>query len=299
MKVLLTGSNGLLGQKLVDLFLQENIEFLAISRGNNRHPHSHKFQYQNVDIVDKGSLHQCFTSYKPDVILNTAALTNVDACETQKEECVALNVTAVRDMFEYAKANNAFLIQLSTDFIFDGKDGPYKEEDKPNPLSFYGQSKWDAEQILINDNYSNWAILRTIIVYGLVNEMSRSNLVLWAKSALEKGQKINVVNDQFRSPTLAEDLAMACLLAIKKHATGIYNISGETTYAVNELVEQVAEVFNLDKSLINATDSVSLGQPANRPPRTGFIIDKAKKELGFKPHTFKEGLQMVKQQLEK
>jgi dTDP-4-dehydrorhamnose reductase len=142
-----------------------------------------------------------------------------------------------------------------------------------------------------------WSILRTIIVYGIADDMSRSNLVLWAKGALEKGQKINVVDDQFRSPTLAEDLAEGCILCAEKTAEGIFNISGEKTYSILELVHKVAEYWKLDKSLINPVSSATINQSAKRPPRTGFIIDKAKKVLGYNPHSFEEGLAVLDAQL--
>jgi dTDP-4-dehydrorhamnose reductase len=127
--------------------------------------------------------------------------------------------------------------------------------------------------------------------------MSRSNVVLWAKSALEKGDKINVVDDQFRSPTLAEDLAMGCFLIAEKEATGIYNLSGKDTMSILELVQTVADFYGLDKSLINPIKSNTLNQPAKRPPITGFILDKAKNELGYNPHSFLEGLQILDSQL--
>jgi dTDP-4-dehydrorhamnose reductase len=142
-----------------------------------------------------------------------------------------------------------------------------------------------------------WAIARTIIVYGIVDNMSRSNIVLWAKDALSKGQKINVVDDQFRSPTLAEDLAEGCILIAEKGATGVYNLSGPNTFSILDLVYKVADYWKLDKSLVTPSKSNTLNQPAKRPPRTGFIIDKAKKELGYNPHSFEEGLKILDGQL--
>ena len=127
--------------------------------------------------------------------------------------------------------------------------------------------------------------------------MSRSNIVLWAKEALTKGQKINVVDDQFRSPTLAEDLAAGCILIAEKEATGVYNLSGPKTLSVLEIVNAVAGYWKLDKSLITPSKSNTLNQAAKRPPRTGFIIDKAIKELGYAPHSFEEGLEILDKQI--
>ena len=167
-----------------------------------------------------------------------------------------------------------------------------------NPVSYYGWSKAEAERI-VKENSKDWAILRTILVYGLVDHMSRSNVVLWAKSALEKGNPINVVDDQFRMPTLAEDLAEGCLLAFEKHANGIFNISGKDYMSVIELVERVADFYKLDKSIINRVSSSTLNQPAKRPPRTGFTLEKSMRVLGYNPRKFEDGLAILDQQLKK
>jgi dTDP-4-dehydrorhamnose reductase len=187
-------------------------------------------------------------------------------------------------------------VHLSTDFIFDGLAGPYKEDDLPCPVSFYGESKLAAE-LLLKESEIDWTILRTIIVYGVVNDMSRSNIVLWAKGALEKGNPINIVNDQWRMPTLAEDLAEICLLAVSKRAKGVYNASGKDMMSIIELVEQVADFYGLDKSLINPISSASLNQAAKRPVKTGFILDKSIKELGYAPHSFIEGMKIMEAQV--
>jgi dTDP-4-dehydrorhamnose reductase len=127
--------------------------------------------------------------------------------------------------------------------------------------------------------------------------MSRSNIVLWVKNSLEQGKSIQVVNDQWRTPTLAEDLAMGCYLAAIKKAKGIYNISGKDFLSPYDIAIQTAEFFRLDKSLIKPTDSSQFKQPARRPLTTGFIIDKARKELGYEPHSFKEGIQLLASQI--
>ncbi|MEY3678787.1 MAG: hypothetical protein RI924_928 [Bacteroidota bacterium] len=294
---MLTGSNGLLGQKIIDLaLLNPEIELIATSKGPNRHPLRSTYQYQDLDICNPDQMKSFIRQLKPDVIIHTAAMTNVDACENDQEACLELNVRAVETIAAVCKDEDIHLVHLSTDFIFDGADGPYTEDAKPNPLSFYGQSKLDAEQI-IQTSGCRAAILRTIIVYGIVNDMSRSNIVLWAKAALEKGETISVVNDQWRMPTLAEDLAACCLLAAQKEAEGIYNASGKDMMNMVELVEQVAEFWKLDKSLIKAITSESLNQKAKRPPKTGFILDKTIRELGYQPHSFIEGLSILDKQL--
>ena len=297
MKILITGSNGLLGQKLVKLLAnKEGINLLATSTGENRIKAITGFDYISLDITNKLQVEQVFNQFKPNVVINTAAMTNVDACEDKKEECWNLNVNAVKNLIEASEKHQTHLIHLSTDFIFDGENGPYKEEDKPNPLSYYGESKYEAEK-LVQQAKTKWSIVRTIIVYGVVEDMSRSNIVLWAKQALEKGNPLTIVNDQFRMPTLAEDLAYACWLIAEKSATGIYHICGKDFMSVIELVNRVADFYGYDKSIISPIKSSSLNQAAKRPPKTGFVLDKAYKELEYSPCSFEEGLGIVTEQL--
>ena len=223
-------------------------------------------------------------------------MTNVDACEAERAKCYALNVQSVKNLIDVCQIRDIQLIHLSTDFIFDGENGPYTEEAEPNPLSYYGETKLESELILKKSS-CRWAILRTIIVYGIVNDMSRSNIVLWAKGALEKGESIHVVNDQWRMPTLAEDLAACCLLAVKKNASGVFNASGKDLMSILEIVERVADHYGLNKSLIKAISAESLNQVAKRPKKTGFILDKAILELGYSPHSFEEGMAIMDKQL--
>lgn len=304
MKILITGSNGLLGQKLVyKLRNNKDIKCVATARGENRLVKKEGYDYETLDITSLSNVQEVFKKHLPEVVINTAAMTNVDLCETDKENCWAMNVTAVQhqvDTLEQLKKEipdyKPHFIHLSTDFIFDGTHGPLDEDEKPNPLSYYAESKLAAEKI-VQASSLNWAIARTVLVYGIVDNMSRSNIVLWVKSNLEQGKKINVVDDQFRTPTLAEDLADGCLLIAQKRAKGIYNISGKDFYSILELAQTVADYYGLDKSLINPSKSADIKQPAMRPPITGFIIDKAKKELGYAPHSFVEGIKILEDQI--
>lgn len=296
-KILITGANGLLGQKLIDLYLSKPEKTLiATAKGACRYPHRQNFVYASLDIGNEQEVKDVLNKFRPDCVINTAAMTNVDACETDKEGCDQLNIHAVRYLAQACESIGAQLIHISTDFIFDGLHGPYSEEDEALPLSYYGLSKLKGEE-MVKTFCTKWAILRTVLVYGVVHDMSRTNIVLWAKGALEKGQKINVVDDQFRTPTLAEDLAMGCFLAEDRDARGIYNISGKDFMSIFDLVNAIATHYGLDASLINRSDSTTLNQPAKRPPVTGFKLDKAMRELNYQPHSFKEGLDIVKQQL--
>ena len=296
-KVLITGSNGLLGQKLVYALKQrEDVEVLATARGENRLVDQIGYQYISLDISNQQEVEEVFAKYQPQIVMHCAAMTNVDICESKREECWNINVQSVDYLCNAAEKVKAHFIHVSTDFIFDGKSGPYKEDAIANPVSYYGESKLAAEKI-VEKYQGSWAILRTVLVYGLVDNMSRSNIVLWAKGELEKGKSINVVNDQFRTPTLAEDLAKGCILAMDKKAQGIYNISGKDYMSIIELVNKVADYYHLDKSLIKPISSESLKQPAKRPPVTGFILDKAIKDLGYAPHSFEEGIAILEQQM--
>jgi dTDP-4-dehydrorhamnose reductase len=302
LKILITGSNGLLGQKLVYKLRNRNdVTCIATAKGENRLVKRDGYEYASLDITNNNNVQEVFSKFLPDVVINTAAMTNVDACETEKELCWSLNVTAVENQVNSleklsTKDYAPHFIHLSTDFIFDGTHGPLDENEKPNPLSYYAESKLAAEKVTQAAKVS-WAIARTVLVYGIVDNMSRSNIVLWVKSNLEQGKKINVVDDQFRTPTLAEDLADGCILIAEKKARGIYNISGKDFYSILELAQVVADYYKLDKSLINPSKSADIKQPAKRPPITGFIIEKAKRELGYNPHSFVEGIKILEDQI--
>ncbi len=296
MKILITGSNGLLGQKLVHLLLEKGESVIATSRGANRLPIGNAV-YESLDITDAQQTLAVISHHRPEVVINTAAMTNVDQCELEKEACWQLNVKAVENLIAACTAANSHLLHLSTDFIFDGTHGPLSEEEKANPISYYGESKWAAEQLLFKSNIS-WSIARTVLVYGLAHDMSRSNIVLWVKNSLEAGKTIQVVNDQWRTPTLAEDLAMGCYLIAKNKAKGIFNISGEEMLTPYQMAIKTAAVFGLDQQLIQETDGSKFTQVAKRPPKTGFIVNKAKRELGYQPHSFDDGLNILKTQIE-
>lgn len=296
MRVLVTGSNGLLGQKLTDLYAQrDHVELIATGRGEDRSA-GQKHKYYQLDITLQQDINAAFEKFRPDVVINTAAMTQVDQCEEDRDACWLQNVTAVKYLIEACAKYNTFLVHLSTDFIFDGETGPYDETAQPNPLSYYGESKLAAEKALQQSNIE-WAIVRTVLVYGLVHDMSRSNIILWVKKSLEEKKEIKVVNDQWRTPTLAEDLAMGCALIAEKRAIGIYNISGKDLLTPYDMAIKTAAFFDLDTSTMVQTDGSIFKQPAKRPPKTGFILDKAQKDLGYTPRSFDEGIAILSQQM--
>ena len=294
-KVIITGSNGLLGQSLLNLLLAEKDKYqvFGFSRGSNRSGRD-DFSYVSIDITEKEELKKAIIKIKPKFIINTAAMTQVDDCENSKESCDLLNVTVVKWLSEISFKIRAHLIHISTDFIFDGIKGNYSETDEANPLSYYGLSKLKSEEVLVNSKI-NYTILRTILVYGKVYDMSRTNIVLWVKQMLENGKEITIVNDQFRTPTYVEDLALACKISMDKKATGIFNVASNTLLSVFEIAQEIAKAFGLDKKLIKPISTSTLNQTAPRPAKTGFNLTKTNKELGFYPKSFAEDLQKFKE----
>lgn len=298
MKILITGANGLLGQKLVVLLADKpHIEVVATSKGANRITYElPTYTYHSLDITQPAQVDQIISSEKPDVVIHTAAMTNVDECELNQDICWLLNVQAVQHLIQAAEKQGCFLIHLSTDFIFSGDRPLLQEDDQAKPVNFYGKSKLEAEKLVMKSQL-DYAIARTVLVYGVTPNMSRSNIILWVKESLEQNKNIKVVDDQYRTPTLAEDLAMGCYLIAEKKAKGIFHISGKEVLTPYQMALQVADFFGLNAELIAKTDSQSLKQPAMRPPETGFVIGKANEVLGYSPHSFREGIQIVSEQL--
>lgn len=296
MRLLVTGSNGLLGQKLTKLAERdEEVSLFATGRRPSVIA-MQRGEYLSMDITNPDDAERIISKVKPDVVIHTAAMTNVDQCEQDHEGCWKTNVDAVRYLLNAAEKSKSHFIYISTDFVFDGSHGPLDETEPPNPVNYYGQSKAAAEQLVMSST-TTWCVIRTVLVYGITRDMSRSNIVLWVKENLEQRKPIRVVNDQWRTPTLAEDLALGTYIAAKKKAKGIFHISGKDMLTPFDIANLTADYFSLDKALITPVDASVFQQPAKRPARTGFIIEKARKELLFEPHTFSEGIAILARQL--
>ncbi len=293
MRILITGSNGLLGQKLVKLCLERGLNFIATSKGENRNPDCPTINYLSLDISIFSEINNVFQFYYPTHVIHTAAITNVDYCEEHNDECQIMNVDATKLLLRASIQYNAHFQLLSTDFVFDGEKGNYKEEDIVNPLSVYAKSKVDAENVLQTSMTDNWSIVRTIIVYGEGNNLSRTNIVLWAKEALKTGNEITIVDDQFRAPTWAEDLAWGCLEIVLRNKKGVFHISGPETMSVIDLVYRIADFYGLPKNQIKPIRSTTLNQAAKRPPKTGFDLTKARNELNYEPLTLEKSLELL------
>jgi len=297
-KILVTGANGLLGQKLSRIFSQKKEVKLTVTARQSLHYSLPESEFIKMEISNQKEVNKVIAEVSPEVVINTAAMTKVDDCETNREQCWLCNTTAVEFLVRACEKINSHFIQLSTDFVFDGTNGPNTESDIPNPLSFYGKSKLASEQILQNSSLP-WSIVRTVLVYGVSQPIPRSNIVLWVIENLRNKNIIEVIDDNWRTPTLAEDLATGCELIAMRKVSGVYHISGEEIMTPYEIAIKTAGYFGLNKDYIHRTDSVKFKQKAPRPRKTGFIIEKAKRDLGYQPRSFNEGLELVKKQLSK
>ncbi len=295
MKILVTGANGLLGQHLLKMLTNSMAyEIIATGRGDARLPFikNGRYNYFSLDITDGMAVAAFIDQHQPTVIIHTAAITQVDECETNPISCWNTNVTATRFLVSAAESIAAHFIFISTDFVFDGMNGPYKETDLAGPVNYYGSSKLAAEKAVMESQLS-WSIVRTVLVYGNILIGNRSNMVSWVQQNLLDGKNIKVVSDQWRTPTYVEDLAKGILLVVEKKATGIFHISGPEMLSPYEMAILTANYLHLNTGLVEKVDASIFLQPGKRPAKTGFIIDKARQELGFAPMSFVEGLKQM------
>ena len=292
--VLITGVNGLLGSYLAPYLLSAGYRVIGIGKGACRLnlAANDKFVYHEIDITHDFKLQQLMASEKPEVVVHAAAITQVDECQLNQENCEEVNVRGTATVLLNAEEFCRHFIFISTDFVFDGEQGNYSEDNHLNPVSWYGFTKVQAESI-VESSDMNWSIVRTCLVYGNTPEGGRNNIVNWVKDSLEQHKSINVVNDQVRTPTFAGDLAKGIEAIIQKKLTGIFHISGEEVLTPYEMAMKTADYLKLDAKLINEVDASVFSQPAKRPLKTGFDISKAKAELGFEPVRFGKGLALM------
>lgn len=290
-RVLITGANGLLGQELVRLMSRyPEYDVLATARDANPRFDGCSCGYAPLDITDVAGIRRVFQDFTPGVVINCAAMTQVDDCETDRDTCWKVNADAVENLAKHCDQVGAQLIQVSTDFVFDGEDGPYREDARPNPLSYYGKSKQAGENAARGAGLEKWAIARTVLVFGTGEDLGRSNFVLWVIDKLSNGDSIHVVTDQWRTPTYAPDLAAGIERIARYGKSGVFHVSGRDYMSVYEFAKVIAEVFDLDGGLIHPTDGSQFQQKADRPAKSGFIILKAETELGYKPRPIREAL---------
>jgi len=290
MKILVTGANGFLGYYLVEQLLAKGLTVVATGKGDCRLPFSdHKnFSYETMDFTDPFSIHDVFEKVKPNVVVHAGAMSKPDDCENDQMMAYLVNVEGTVQLLINSEELKSFFIFLSTDFVFDGEKGMYNETDVPKPVNYYGRTKLEAEDA-VKEYVHDWAIVRTVLVYGK-NHSGHNNILKIVKEKLEKGEEYSVVDDQVRTPTYVEDLAKGIVSIIENKAKGIFHLSGKDVLTPYQMAMKTADHLKLGSSVLKKVTAASFSQPARRPLKTGFIIDKAKRELGYKPVSFEEGL---------
>lgn len=295
MKIFITGANGLLGQAITSVFSRETGWELICSSVEEKSFLGYGHKYEQLDITNKEEVKRIISEHKPDVIVNCAAFTNVDGCETEHELCWKLNVDGLKNLIIAARREGSKVVHLSTDYVFDGKNGPYTEEDTPNPISFYGRSKLAAENALTTSGI-DYAIVRTMVLFGLGVNI-KQNFALWMIDKLKAGESINIVDDQIGNATMIDDLAWGILKVIEKNKTGIFNIAGKDILSRYDFALKICDVFEFNKAFVRRIKTADLKQPAPRPLNSGLVTLKASTLLGINLMDSLESIRLLKTQL--
>jgi dTDP-4-dehydrorhamnose reductase len=294
-KMLILGSNGLLGQNLVKTF-QDKYKLVTASKEVKTYIPESNLEYFTIDLTQRRETRDLLNKVSADIIINTAAFTNVDLCEKNEEKCWAVNVRSVENIIEGTENTKTVLVQLSTDYVFNGKHSPYHENSETEPLGVYGRSKLAAENI-IKGCPLEYQIIRTQVLFGTGNEI-RPNFVTWVIEQLKNNNRIKVVNDQIGSPTYVPDLCTGISNLLKKRAYGVFHISSESSISRYDFAIKIAEVFGLDQELIESAETEQLKQSALRPVNSTFIIDKLVNYTQWQPNSLDEALIHFNKELE-
>ncbi len=293
-RILIVGSNGMLGQSLCKFYSSQNNILLLGCSVEDKSLVS-RLDYIQSDVTKRNEVKKTILDFYPDYIINASAYTNVDKSEIERELAWKVNVKGIEYIAEAARVIDARIVHISTDYIFDGKDGPYAEDEKPNPLGYYARTKLASENALKLSGVLH-TILRTNVLYG-ADSNGKTGFVRWLVNALRDGKDVRIVTDQVNNPTFVDDLVQAISKVIEYNKTGIYNIGGKDFLSRFEFSEIIADYFGLDKNLIKPITTDELKQPARRPLKSGLITLKAETELGYKPHSIKETLAIIKKEL--
>ncbi len=294
-RILITGSNGLLGQKVVDIFSRGNYPLLLVSLEAESVFDEDIFPYRKLDLTQKQEVRKIIDEFEPEIIIHTAAITDVDLCEKDRALAWKVNVGSVENIAHAANLVGAKVIHLSTDYVFDGENGPYGESDRTNPISYYGRTKLASENVLRIASTPS-TIIRTMVLYGIGHKV-KSNFALWLYHNFKGGKQIRVVDDQIGNPTFVDDLALAILKIVELERNGLYHIAGADIVSRYDFALSFAGIFGFNKKMIQPVKSSQFKQPAPRPLKSGFITLKAEIELGLKMSGIERGLTILKNQL--
>lgn len=292
-KILIIGSSSKTSQALVRLISAETPwEIILVSSLITANIHYKNITCYPIDYTQPKDLKAIFLKELPTIVINTAAMTNVDLCETDHKSAWKANVTLVEYIARMCKVTDAHLIHFSTDYIFDGIKGLYAETDTPNPISYYGKTKLASENVCKAASISH-TIIRTNVVYGF-SAFNSKDFVEWILDKLTDEKPFNVVTDQISNPTLTDDIALAIIKIIKKNREGTYNIAGADWISRFDFAKTIAKVFHLDESLIEPILTESLGQKAKRPLKGGLLTLKAQTDLQMNFATVEAGLSTLR-----
>ncbi len=294
-KILITGATGKVGEAVTNILKKEllDVELVLLTSDIKAIAPIKNQKVIQAFYEDVKWMKNLIYAEKPNVIINCAAMTNVDACEVDHKLAMNLNAILPETLAKAAKVIEAHLISFSTDYIFDGENGPYDEDATPNPISFYGKSKLAGENAIKVELNSNYTIIRTNVVYG-TSSYGKSDFINWLINNLENEKKLTIIDGQWCNPTYSEDIAWAVLKIIENKNFGTYNVAGKGYYNRFEIAELVAEIFEYDDDLLTEIPSKDLVQKAKRPDKGGLIVLKAEAELGIDFLDLKNGLIALK-----
>jgi len=283
MKLLVTGSAGLVGQQVVHDLAESGDE--VYSAYNDSKPQYGIPTQMNLNSTD--AIKEIIEKINPDAIIHLGAITDVDLCESNKNLALGINAKATEIISKLAAKQNAFFVYVSTDYVFDGEKGMRKESDSTNPIDFYGKSKLEGEKSVMN-LASSWCIARTSTPYGI--HKTKKSFPVWVVENLQKNNEINVVVDQFTSPTYVPNLSRMLIEIAKRQIVGIIHVAGATRISRYELAELVADKLKLDKKLLRPTNMDDMKFAAKRPKDSSLDVSKAFSILNEKPFIIEQGL---------
>jgi dTDP-4-dehydrorhamnose reductase len=285
MRFLITGSAGLIGSQVVkDLEKQKQIVYSCYNETKPSNGIPVKLNLTNQNNI-KETIHQI----KPDRIIHLAAMTGVDQCEEEQGLVMNINAIATETIAKEAAKQHAFLVYVSTDYVFDGKEGMKKEYDLPNPVGCYGKSKL-AGEIALNNIASGWCIARTSTPFGV--HPKKKSFPLWVKENMELKKEISILVDQFTSPTYVPNLSKMLIEIATKEISGIIHLAGATRISRYEFAELIADKLDLDKKLLIPTKTENMNWKAQRPKDSSLDVSLATEILDEKPQKIEQSLEL-------